>query len=134
MVFWVTSYGKGLRIFLICPSSVYFCPFYAGTPYGRRVIFPATVESLVSRVKVQMKIKRGWELFAAAIEVAIMAAVAVFGAVMIAVPVPILLHFLSKYGVSGTPATMICRLAGLLLLIAGLWATRYCWRLLRASF
>jgi hypothetical protein len=21
------------------PSSVYFCPFYAGTPYGRRVIF-----------------------------------------------------------------------------------------------
>ena len=96
--------------------------------------FPATVESLVSRVKVQMKIKRGWQLFAAVIEVAIMAAVAVFGAVMIAVPVPILLHFLSKYGVTGTPATMICRLAGVLLLIAGLWATRYCWRLLRASF
>jgi len=103
-------------------------------PYGRRVIFPATVESLASRVKVQMKIKRGWQLFAAVIEVAIMAAVAVFGAVMIAVPVPILLHFLSKYGVTGTPATMICRLAGVLLLIAGLWATRYCWRLLRASF
>ena len=81
-----------------------------------------------------MKIKRGWQLFAAVIEVAIMAAVAVFGAVMIAVPVPILLHFLSKYGVTGTPATMICRLAGVLLLIAGLWATRYCWRLLRASF
>jgi hypothetical protein len=39
-----------------------------------------------------MKIKRGWELFAAAIEVAIMAAVAVFGAVMIAVPVPIFLN------------------------------------------
>jgi protein-S-isoprenylcysteine O-methyltransferase Ste14 len=96
--------------------------------------FPATVESLVSRVKVQMKIKRGWQLFAAVIEVAIMAAVALFGAVMIAVPVPILLHFLSKYGVTGTPATMICRLAGVLLLIAGLWATRYCWRLLTASF
>jgi protein-S-isoprenylcysteine O-methyltransferase Ste14 len=81
-----------------------------------------------------MKIKRGWQLFAAVIEVAIMAAVAVFGAVMIAVPVPILLHFLSKYGVTGTPATMICRLAGVLLLIAGLWTTRYCWQLLRASF
>jgi hypothetical protein len=60
-----------------------------------------------------MKIKRGWQLFAAVIEVAIMAAVAVFGAVMIAVPVPILLHFLSKYGVTGTPATMMppCRCA-----------------------
>jgi hypothetical protein len=67
-----------------------------------------------------MKIKRGWQLFAAVIELAIMAAVALFGAVMIAVPVPILLHFLSKYGVTETPATMICRLAGVLLLIAGL--------------
>ena len=57
-----------------------------------------------------MKIKRGWELFAAAIEVAIMAAVAVFGAVMIAVPVPILLHFLSKYGVTGTPGEGIFEL------------------------
>ena len=48
-----------------------------------------------------MKIKRGWQLFAAVIEVTIMAAVALFGAVMIAVPVPVLLHFLSKYGVTG---------------------------------
>jgi hypothetical protein len=36
MVFWVTSYGKGLRIFLICPSSVYFCPFYAGPLWATR--------------------------------------------------------------------------------------------------
>jgi hypothetical protein len=50
-------------------------------------------------------------------------AVAAAGAAMIAVPVPILLHFLSQYGgVTGTAAMMICRLPGVTVLVLALLA------------
>jgi hypothetical protein len=56
-------------------------------------------------------------------------AVAAAGAAMIAVPVPILLHFLSQYGgVTGTAAMMICRLAGVVVLALALWAAFGRWR------
>jgi hypothetical protein len=50
-------------------------------------------------------------------------AVAAAGVVMIAMPVPILLHFLSQYGgITGTAAMVICRLAGVAVLVLALCA------------
>jgi hypothetical protein len=52
---------------------------------------------------------------------------------MIAVPVPILLHFLSEYAaVTGAPALMICRLAGVVVSVLALWAASARWREYRA--
>ncbi|HEY2538745.1 MAG TPA: hypothetical protein VGI28_04500 [Stellaceae bacterium] len=65
--------------------------------------------------------------------IALFLAVAVAGGVMIAVPVPILLHFLSKYAaVTGTTAMVICRLAGVAVLVLALWAASARWREYRA--
>ena len=48
---------------------------------------------------------------------------------MIAIPVPILLHFLSNCGaITGTPAMVICRLADVAVLVLALWAASACWR------
>jgi len=74
-------------------------------------------------------IKRAFDFVGMILAIAIFLAVAVAGGVMIAVPVPILLHFLSQYGgVTGTAAMMICRLAGVVVLCLALWAAFGRWR------
>ena len=74
-------------------------------------------------------IKRASDFVGIVLVITIFLAVAVAGAVMIAVPVPILLHFLSQYGgVTGMAAMLICRLAGVAVLVLALWAAFVRWR------
>jgi hypothetical protein len=91
-------------------------------------------------VRGNFRIGEGWQRLGCAIKrvsdfvgmilvIVIFLAVAAAGAVMIAVPVPILLHFFSQYGgVTGTAAMMICRLAGVAVLVLALWAAFGRWR------
>jgi len=83
--------------------------------------------------RLSRSIKRAADAMGVILVIAIYLAVAVAGAVMIAVPVPILLHFLSKYAaVTGTAAMVICRLAGVAVLVLALWAASARWREYRA--
>ena len=82
----------------------------------------------IMRSKVRGNFKRVSDFVGMVLVIAIFLAVAAAGVMMIAVPVPILLHFLSQYGGVTGRAAMICRLAGVAVLALALWAAFARWR------
>jgi hypothetical protein len=73
-------------------------------------------------------IARAGETIFAIIIIAFLLICAFAGAAMVAVPFPLFLHFLAKYGVTGTAAAVIGRLAGAAVIGLCAWGIVVKWR------